>query len=298
MHDDPQQIVYRRFDDFEMLSDTIQGWDLELFKLESGTFFGEFFQILSPEVLLTGGFFSSRLRQRGAPPAGYRTFAVSAREPFRMVWRGHQVTENDLLIFPPGGELAAFSSPGFSVYTLSVKESMLAEWMNPGVLEGIEVLPCIPRSINRLRSQLAESRRRSYLNKVSVCGELARLATDALPAKSVITRKSRRLQIVLTAEQHILTHPDEATTVQELCRKTGVSKRTLEYAFSSHLGITPKRFINSIRLNAAHKQLCSGTVQKVVDAANTWGFWHMGQFAADYLKLIGELPSDTLKKVC
>lgn len=85
-------------------------------------------------------------------------------------------------------------------------------------------------------------------------------------------------------------------TVQRLCRHTGVSKRTLEYAFDEQIGVSPKQFINSIRLNAVRKQHRSGTVHKVVDAANAWGFWHMGQFARDYRKLFGELPSATLSQ--
>jgi transcriptional regulator GlxA family with amidase domain len=32
---------------------------------------------------------------------------------------------------------------------------------------------------------------------------------------------------------------------------------------------------------------------KIADAANAWGFWHMGQFAKDYRTLFGELPSQT-----
>lgn len=35
---------------------------------------------------------------------------------------------------------------------------------------------------------------------------------------------------------------------------------------------------------------------RVTDIANDWGFWHMGQFAADYRELFGELPSQTLKR--
>ena len=33
---------------------------------------------------------------------------------------------------------------------------------------------------------------------------------------------------------------------------------------------------------------------KILNIANDWGFWHMGQFAADYKSLFGELPSETL----
>jgi AraC family ethanolamine operon transcriptional activator len=35
---------------------------------------------------------------------------------------------------------------------------------------------------------------------------------------------------------------------------------------------------------------------KVVDVANRWGFWHMGQLAADYRRQFGELPSETLRR--
>ncbi len=108
--------------------------------------------------------------------------------------------------------------------------------------------------------------------------------------------KTRRQRIVLDSETLIAKYSEDPMTVQRLCRHTGVSKRTLEYAFDEQLGVTPKHFINFIRLNAVRKQLRSGTVEKVVDAANAWGFWHMGQFAADYRKLFGELPSSTLSQ--
>ncbi|RKX37917.1 MAG: hypothetical protein DRP64_16575 [Verrucomicrobia bacterium] len=60
--------------------------------------------------------------------------------------------------------------------------------------------------------------------------------------------------------------------------------------------MSPKNYINAMRLNGVHKQLRGaqpGQI-RVADAANNWGFWHMGQFAADYRKLFGENPSATL----
>ena len=32
----------------------------------------------------------------------------------------------------------------------------------------------------------------------------------------------------------------------------------------------------------------------ISDAANAWGYWHLGQFAADFRNMFGELPSKTL----
>jgi AraC family ethanolamine operon transcriptional activator len=33
----------------------------------------------------------------------------------------------------------------------------------------------------------------------------------------------------------------------------------------------------------------------VHEIARRWGFWHIGEFAADYRRLFGELPSQTFK---
>ena len=43
------------------------------------------------------------------------------------------------------------------------------------------------------------------------------------------------------------------------------------------------------------RQSCSRRT-RVADVAAQWGFWHMGQFAADYRRRFGELPSETLRR--
>jgi AraC-like DNA-binding protein len=40
-----------------------------------------------------------------------------------------------------------------------------------------------------------------------------------------------------------------------------------------------------------------GPYSAITDVANEWGFWHMGQFAADYQSQFGELPSETRNRV-
>ncbi len=40
----------------------------------------------------------------------------------------------------------------------------------------------------------------------------------------------------------------------------------------------------------------AGSDLRIADIANRYGFWHMGQFAADYRRMFAELPSETWKR--
>jgi AraC family ethanolamine operon transcriptional activator len=87
----------------------------------------------------------------------------------------------------------------------------------------------------------------------------------------------------------------EVPTVPELCQAAGVSLRTLEYAFRERLGMTPVHYHKVYRLNQVRQMLKRRQTRTVVDAANAWGFWHMGKFAGDYRKVFGVTPSADLR---
>ena len=90
--------------------------------------------------------------------------------------------------------------------------------------------------------------------------------------------------------------PDGPPSVRDLCRTIGVSERTLQYAFVAHFGVTPASYLKAVRLNGARREFRRSDPldAKISEIAGRWGFWHMGQFAADYRKQFGELPSQTL----
>ena len=75
--------------------------------------------------------------------------------------------------------------------------------------------------------------------------------------------------------------------VRDVCRAAGVSWRTLDYAFREEFGVTPKSYLKAIQLNGVRRELRRTELAVISDVANRWGFWHMGQFAADYRRLFG-----------
>jgi AraC-like DNA-binding protein len=57
------------------------------------------------------------------------------------------------------------------------------------------------------------------------------------------------------------------------------------------------RYLKDLRLEAVHKELLTGdNVRTIAQVAQTWQFFQLGRFAADYHSRFGELPSQTLSK--
>ena len=104
--------------------------------------------------------------------------------------------------------------------------------------------------------------------------------------------------VLRRALAHIAEHPHDSLGVQDLCRHTGASERTLRRAFTEELGVGPKTYLQALRLNGVYRGLREGdrSDTRVNDVAHRWGFWHVGQFAADYRRLFAELPTRTLRK--
>ena len=65
---------------------------------------------------------------------------------------------------------------------------------------------------------------------------------------------------------------------------------------SERFGLGPKAYYSRLRLNEVRQELLAGSPSDVIaEIANRNGFWHMGQFAKEYRRFFGELPSETLR---
>ena len=122
---------------------------------------------------------------------------------------------------------------------------------------------------------------------------------DLLPQDETHTRmeaaSATNWRVASEARRLIEDTPDCPMSVVELGLRLGVSRRTLQYACRSSLGIKPTSYLRALRLNGARRALRDA--QSVTEAATRWGFWHFGNFARDYSAMFGELPSQTLRRM-
>lgn len=108
---------------------------------------------------------------------------------------------------------------------------------------------------------------------------------------------SRRIKGVYRVVDYLQSFASELPSIPDLCVVAELSERSLEYGFREYLGITPVKYLKIIRLNGVRETLLTNKTSLLVsDAALQWGFLELGYFAADYQKLFGELPSQTLKQ--
>jgi len=307
-------LIHRRFDDFDELALAARLWDLNFVQLDRGPFEGEILQAVAGQVLLSEGRFGRTLKQEGTAPKAMRTLVVPATPNVHFRWRRRDVGPNDLLVFPRNAELHAVSQPDFHVFTVSLPETLLHEMAGlSGVVKLSEtirqekitgsapLMDCLRRRLRHIIQTVKADT--SAVGHPAVLTELQEeiprllvrvMAAAEGPAEVCWTRKRDRA--VKRAEEYIAQSQDESLTIRDVCLAVKVSERTLQYGFLEHFGVTPKTYLQSVRLNGVHRDLKAADPRAttVSEIAGRWGFWHMGQFAADYRKHFGRLPSETL----
>lgn len=303
------------FDDVDALTESVQKWDLHFTQLDRGRFDGRLSILQWDEILLQEAGCGRTLEQHGSSPRGLLTFGIPATPDFSILWRGHRVGGSNIMLFPPNGELYSVSSPGFDVFTISVSERKLDEVAtlaglprpDHGARKG-EVLRCedgamdeLRALLRRLTSRVGTSRNapsRSWAAE-ELGFELPRtlLSTLSLGREDEPLPTSQlRSTALARVERFIADHAEEPLRVTDLCRATGVSERTLRYAFRERYGLGPKAYLAARQLDLVRRALRRGDAHstRVAEVAGRFGYWHMGHLAADYRRQFGELPSATL----
>ncbi len=120
------------------------------------------------------------------------------------------------------------------------------------------------------------------------------LLNTQTPIKPTLTTGE---EIALTIREQLYNHMDLKITIHSLAKQYNISEQTLQNAFKSLFGFTPKIFIRQLKLNLVHHNLkYAHSNENVSTIAQKWGFSHMGRFSNYYKTLFGVYPVQTLKK--
>ncbi|MFS8055007.1 helix-turn-helix domain-containing protein [Rhizobium sp. BR 317] len=116
-------------------------------------------------------------------------------------------------------------------------------------------------------------------------GRLAKLASPAIP------RHLKR------AIEYMHANVASPMNIADIAEAAGTSVRSLQAAFQQFKGTTPLNYLRTIRLEGARNALQDPTTSlSIAKIAQSWGFSHMGRFAALYRRSFGEMPSNATKQ--
>ena len=309
----PSMTLQARFQNMAQYGDSV-GWDLDFRQLEKGTLDARVCAIKMAFGVILQVNFNRAFHQVGCAPKGLLTFGIPDVGVCEFGWCASKAKGGTLLNFNLESGFEGVSPAGFNGHTFSFDANALQDfavslgfdtalasliegssyWNTTGTI----TLGHHLRQFSRVLAQNGPNVLNSYSEMINE--EIATCILECLNGESeeceVISAGQKH--VVLKRSMDILDNPDRLPiTVARLCAEVATSLSTLKRVFLAEFGVLPKAYIRARCLSAIRDDLAKfspGT--RIVDVANKWGFWHMGQFARDYRAMFGELPSTTLKR--
>ncbi len=295
----------------DAFSETFPAWDIDVVQTEPGAASMDVLFAQTNRFILTHVTLDRKFHHEGHTPPGYRTFTVSACAQMPVLTRRQWVEHDQIILAPASCDSDGMGYGGLNHFYLSMHQDDLEHISQMAGLDldeaskgdGAVFRPQL-ESLDRLRQVLWDINRLALESPlVSWFPPAVESLKSALASCLATTVEKhghpapkRRDHVYKTVLKYMMGNLDTIVSVKDLCRAGNVSERTLLYIFRDRLDVTPKEFLQACKLRRVQQDLLSHGTKNVTDAATRWGFWHMGQFAADYRKMFGELPSATLRR--
>jgi AraC-like DNA-binding protein len=79
-------------------------------------------------------------------------------------------------------------------------------------------------------------------------------------------------------------------TVDDVARRHGMSKRTLQRLFAEYVGVGPKRVLARYRMHDVVAAIEDGYAGPITDLAHEYGWYDHAHFVRDFTALVGVSP--------
>jgi len=306
-----------QFSNFEIFARTLKGYDLDLKQLDRGTFSASLQHIVCDSVFINRIASTRRFEVHGFPPPGLRTFGIPTTNCLPFTWRNKFSSGNTIQIYKPSTELEMVTHPFFEAIDVSIPEEtfniLCQQWGYPELDELIgtrEMVACRPEIMKHLRDTLqticmsVDNKPDSLEHDIGL-QDLIKVDVPHLLAQALMTAETKivkivpdkRSRILKLAIDYIKNTPHDKVSMSQFCSDNDINIRSLQRAFIDQYGTPPKSYAKAYHLNSVYKKLLQSNTKtnRIADIASRHGFWHMSQFASDYRRHFGELPSETLK---
>ena len=294
-------------EDYDEFGALLPNANVEEILLESGPFIGTGNFVQTPNLIL-GNFKSSRkVLQVGTGTPGYITFLIW--DPSILFsWRKYDLKKGMIGVLWKN-EHQSVTGANLKGLPISIEEKYFEKiCQNSGYtelfdkLKKSEILYVSETYLIQIRNMVEYVTEQGNLNdnliyqlvEEKLVELLMNCLLESVPNKIDKENSHQKFSKIIDYIQENLS---ETSTVYQICEKTKIPERTIRRLINKKYGISPKAYLNRLRLNEVRRNLKSNSINtNIVQAASEYNYWHMGQFSKDYKKLFGELPSETMRK--
>ncbi len=287
------------------------GWKGQFQQVSAGRFHGTVQVVQGQSVRVFRGTTDQILLTRGASQPGWIDFSPITTRNERCRWQGRQYDENHIVVRGADVGVDNLAARGAEIITVSVSVGLLRKAAaNALRFDGDptrinwQCHRVEPTELVALKQLVKRITERSALdtNELESCDDCAIEQECVMAALNVISSRNgagankprgNRATIIRRGEEYLREHLASPIGLIDMCEELGVSARTIQYAFRERFGIGPIEYLRMLRLNAVKADLKLASNQRVTvrDVAVNWGYRHLGNFAADYKRHFGVLPS-------
>ena len=274
--------------------------------LESGSFNGAVSILSTANVVITNFDINKKVLQSGTSMPGYITFTIW--EPNVLFsWRKREMKKGMIGILWKK-EHQSVTGSGIKGLPIAIEEEYFTKLChNKGYPELVnklltsEVLYVFENQLDKIRRLVIRITENKNLSDQLVYNLIEQELLDLLIRCIAVTLPEIKESDLTYPKfagiiDYIHENLSNLSSVQQICENTQVSERTVRRLIRKKYNISPKYFLDNLRLNEVRKGLKKDADQSYVfQIASEYNFWHMGQFSRDYKRLFGELPSETIK---
>lgn len=301
----------RRFEAIEQLDEWHRelDWPLQYRQIEAGPLTSAFMDVEGDNWFLMKEQSNRQFEIEAGSPDGMFMLAVLVGRPAMV--GGRNMGGDRLLVQAPDTDFAVALPAHTIAIQIGVSEEVFDEMLDAlapdfAVPRGEVSLFDLPGRLANVQRAMSEaiqvpSGREATRDEAAanILGDLITALSDHSPvAARPNLRRAAARRAVDKAREYIEANLSGTIRVASMCRYSGTTHRTLERIFSRELGVSPKQYVMARRLNAVRRGLLvvgDEHDHPVTEVAQNHGFNHLGRFAADYRRLFGEYPRETLQ---
>ena len=294
---------------FEEMKVHEKGWDIKSSEMEDGPFQSKIYAVHTPHIQLAYQVYSKAMFMSGLYPKKCILLYIANSETPPVV--DHLPTlENELCIGFEGKEVDVLLNNACTYYTIAVEEELfLREYYKyfgvtleeTTTLEKLLIdkdnltafFEGIHAWVNYLSSQELKATFENRYDGIEL--EILNFIFGSIVVEK---KRSRRSKFdIQVARERLEKCLEQDINIRMLAKDLNISERQLHNAFKANYGVSPKKFLQQLRLNAIkHELLIANPKQTTIsNIAFKYKFLHMSHFTNEYKKLFGQTPSTTLQ---